>query len=210
MKNAHANPSKGIQRFTLYERIIHWAVAFSFIYLALTGLALWDTRLYWLAAIFGGGDSIRAWHPWVGLVFTGAFVLMILMWWREMLLDRDDWRWLRLVHRYAQNDEESMPEPGKYNAGQKMLFWSQIVLTVLLLISGIVIWYPEVTSRNWRLAAIVIHSLTAVLSMAVIIVHIYMATAATPGSFRAMIEGWVERGWAAKHHPKWYRKVTGD
>ena len=41
-----------------------------------------------------------------------------------------------------------------------------------------------------------------------IIVHIYMGTAAVPEAFRGMIQGWVKPGWAASHHPKWYRGIS--
>ncbi len=30
------------------------------------------------------------------------------------------------------------------------------------------------------------------------------------GSIRSMVEGWVTRGWAKKHHPRWYREVLEE
>ena len=42
-----------LDRFTVTERVVHWLVAFSFLYAALTGLAFWSPRLYWLAVVFG-------------------------------------------------------------------------------------------------------------------------------------------------------------
>ena len=88
------------------------------------------------------------------------------------------------------------------------IFVMQCVATLLLFASGLVLWLPEAMSQTLRLAAIVTHSATAVLSIFGIIVHIYMGTAAVPGAFRGMIRGWVPSGWARAHHPKWHRKIT--
>jgi formate dehydrogenase subunit gamma len=106
------------------------------------------------------------------------------------------------------NDEAGLPESGRFNAGQKVLFWVQAVSTLLLLASGVVLWFPESMARGLRLAAVLVHPATAVVSMAAIIVHIYMGTAAVPGALRGMIRGWVTARWAAAHHPKWYREIT--
>jgi formate dehydrogenase subunit gamma len=196
-----------ITRFNVTERLVHWAVALSFLYATLTGLSLWSPRLYWLAAVFGGGVTVRAWHPWAGVLFVAIFAKMFIAWRRKMRLDRDDRRWLRLAHRYAAHDYAALPEAGRFNGGQKSLFWLQALNGVLLLLSGIVLWWPESMSRLLREAAVLIHPIAGILAIAGLIVHIYMGTAATPGSFRAMTQGWVKPGWAASHHPKWYREI---
>jgi len=199
-----------VSRFSVAERVIHWLVALSFLYVALTGLAIWSPRLYWLAAVFGGGFTVRAWHPWAGLLFVVFFTAMFRNWRRQMRLDRDDRRWLRLSHRYAVHDFAGLPEAGRFNAGQKSLFWMQAIFGLLLIASGIVIWWPAVMPRLLREIAVLIHPTAAVISIGGIILHIYMGTAAVPGSFRGMIQGWVTPGWAASHHPKWYREHVGS
>ena len=195
-----------IDRFSVTERVVHWSVALAFLYAALTGLALWSPRLYWLAAVFGGGTTMSRWHPWGGLVFVTAFAVMFRAWRRQMRLDDDDRRWLRLAHRYAMHDEGGLPEAGRFNAGQKVLFWMQATSGLVLLASGVVLWWPEVMPRVLRLAAVLLHPVAAVLSVGGLIVHIYMGTAAVPEAFRGMIQGWVRPGWALSHHPKWYRE----
>jgi formate dehydrogenase subunit gamma len=196
-----------LTRFTFAERLIHWIVALSFLYAALTGLSLWSPRLYWLASVFGGGVTVRAWHPLGGLLFVVIFGKMFLSWKRQMRLDSDDRRWLRLAHRYAAHDYSALPEAGRFNGGQKSLFWLQSASAVLLLLSGVVLWWPESMSRGLREAAVLIHPLAGILSIAGLVVHIYMGTAATPGAFRGMTQGWVKPGWAASHHAKWYRET---
>jgi formate dehydrogenase subunit gamma len=197
-----------LDRFSVAERLTHWLVALSFLYAALTGLGLWSPRLYWLAAVFGGGPTVRGWHPWGGVAFVTFFAVMFRRWSGQMRLDNDDRRWLRLAHRYAVHDETGLPEAGRFNAGQKALFWTQGTAAVLLVSTGVVLWWPEAMPRALRLAAILLHPAAAMVSIGGLIVHIYMGTAAVPEAFRGMIQGWVRPGWAASHHPKWYRDVT--
>jgi formate dehydrogenase subunit gamma len=158
-----------------------------------------------MASIFGGGTTVRAWHPWGGLVFVVVFSVMFAAWKRYMRLDGDDRRWLRNAHRYAMHDESGLPEAGRFNAGQKSLFWMQTLSGTLLLLSGIVLWWPDAMPRSLRELAVLIHPTAAIISIGGLIVHIYMGTAAVPEAFRGMIQGWVTPEWARSHHPKWYR-----
>lgn len=199
-----------IPRFDAAERTIHWLAALSFLYVALTGLALWSHKLYWLAWVFGGGSTVRGLHPWGGVVFALALALMFRRWAAQMRLAADDRTWLQNAHRYAVHDETGLPEAGRFNAGQKLLFWLQVCSATLLLLSGFVLWWPQVMPRALRLAAVFIHPLAAIASIGGIVIHIYMGTAAVPGAFRGMIQGWVRPGWAKSHHPKWYRNVSNE
>ena len=196
-----------VPRFSFEERAIHWLAALSFLYAAFTGLALWSPRLFWLASIFGGGNTVRGWHPWGGVIFSLALCFMFRNWARQMRLDAEDRAWLRQAHRYATHREVGLPEAGRFNAGQKMLFWTQSTSTLFLFFSGLVLWFPETMPRSLRLTAILIHPIVAIISIGGIIVHIYMGTAAVPEAFRGMIQGWVRPAWAASHHPKWYRDI---
>ncbi len=195
-----------VQRFSFEERAIHWLTAISFAYAALTGLSLWSYSLYWLASLFGGGEAVRWGHPWGGTLFAVSLGFMYRGWARQMRLDAEDRVWLRNARKYAVHDEADLPEPGRFNAGQKMLFWMQAGATVLLFVSGLVLWFPASMPRALLEAAILIHPAVATVSIGAIILHIYMGTAAIPGAFRGMIRGWVRPGWAASHHPKWYRE----
>ncbi len=203
-----SDASQKLVRFSFAERARHWMAALSFLYAALSGLALWSHHLFWLSSVLGGGETVRRWHPWGGVLFGVALGLMFRNWAREMKLDADDKVWLKNAHKYAVNDEEGLPEPGRFNAGQKMLFWLQSLAVIVLIATGVVLWFPEAMPRALRLAAILVHPAVAVLSIGGIIVHIYMGTAAVPGALRGMIQGWVRPGWAASHHPKWYRDIS--
>jgi formate dehydrogenase subunit gamma len=132
---------------------------------------------------------------------------MFRRWHGQMRFDTDDRVWLRNAHRYARHDERGLPESGRFNAGQKALFWLQAGAALLLLASGIVLWFPESMPRALRLTAVLVHPLAAIAAIGGIILHIYMGTAAVPEAFRGMIQGWVRPGWASSHHPKWYRQM---
>lgn len=197
-----------VERFNYTERALHWMAALSFLYAAFTGLAMWSTKLFWLSSIFGGGVATRVSHPWAGTVFAAILGVMFVRWARFMGLTADDREWLRQSHRYAMNQEAGLPEPGRFNGGQKMLFWLQSTSAILLFFSGIVLWFPETMSRSVRVIAIVVHPAAAIASIGGIILHVYMGTAAVPGALRSMIRGDVSSAWAASHHPKWFKEIS--
>ncbi len=197
-----------VERFSFAERAAHWMAAISFLYAALTGLSLWSEHLYWLAAVFGGGSTVRWGHPWGGIVFALVMAFIFLSWAKQMRLDAADRDWLASSHKYATHDEEGLPEPGRFNGGQKMLFWVQAACALVLLASGFVLWWPMEMPRGLLSVAILIHPAAAVVAIAGILVHVYMGLAAVPGALRGMVRGDVTRGWAAAHHPKWLREIS--
>jgi formate dehydrogenase subunit gamma len=155
--------------------------------------------------MLGGGFHIRGSHPWSGVVFAVMIGVMFRRWAAGMGLDADDRVWLTRLHKYATHDHGALPPSGRFNAGQKMLFWSQVATTLALFATGVVLWFPESMPRPLRLASIALHPLAAIGSITSILVHIYMGTAAVPQSMRAMLRGYVVPEWARFHHPKWYR-----
>jgi formate dehydrogenase subunit gamma len=193
-------------RFSFAERAVHWMTAISFLYAAFTGLALWSPSAFWLSSFLGGGEAVRRWHPWGGVVFALALGLVFRNWAKEMRLDSEDRKWLSQAHRYAVHDETGLPESGRFNAGQKVLFWTQSLAALLLFTSGAVLYWPEIMPRGLRLAAVLVHPSVAIVSIAGIVLHIYMGTAAVPGALSGMIHGFVSEAWARAHHPRWYRE----
>jgi formate dehydrogenase subunit gamma len=200
--------SRRVERFTLRERVVHWLAALSFVYAALSGLAFFSQHLYWLAGVMGGGTAARWAHPWAGVVFGVALGAMSLRWARSMRLDSQDVEWLKGARKYAAHEEEGLPEAGRFNGGQKMLFWTESLCCLLLVASGVALWFPEQTPRALRLAAVLVHPVAAIVAISGIIVHIYMGTLGVPGALRSMTRGWATEGWAARHHPKWLREIS--
>jgi formate dehydrogenase subunit gamma len=107
-------------------------------------------------------------------------------------------------------NEENMPEIGKYNAGQKLVFWSMSALILILITSGIVVWdeyFYQYTSIDQKRYAILVHSLAAIAAISVWIVHVYAAIW-VKGTIRAMTRGSVTGGWAWRHHRQWLRELV--
>lgn len=202
---AHANL---IVRYSANERTNHWITAITFVLLALSGLALFHPSMFWLTSIFGGAQWTRILHPFVGVVMFVSFLILALRFWHHNVLDSSDMQWLKQIDDVLAKREDKLPEIGRYNAGQKLLFFVMVACMILLLLSGIVIWrryfsfYFPITLI--RLAA-VIHAATAFVLIVGIIVHIYAALW-VKGSIRAMTRGTVTLGWARKHHPRWFRE----
>jgi formate dehydrogenase subunit gamma len=199
-----------IERYTANERTNHWIVAIAFVLAAVSGLALFHPALYWLSALLGGGTWTRILHPFFGLLMVFAFALLAFAWWRFNRMEPRDWQWLRQSRDVVNNREERLPEVGRYNAGQKLLFLLLVVCAVVLLVSGILIW-REFFSMYFSIGAVrvaaVLHGLFAFLLVCAIIVHIY-AGFWVKGSVRAMTRGTVTPGWAWKHHRAWFREKT--
>ncbi len=199
-----------IERYTANERTNHWITAICFVLLALSGLAMFHPAMFWLSALFGGGQWTRILHPFIGVVMFLSFALLALRFWRHNVLDRDDVQWLRQIGDVVNNREDDLPEVGRYNAGQKLLFFVLIVCLLLLLASGIVIW-RRYFSGYFPIGVIrfsaVVHAAVAFVLIASIIVHIY-AGIWVKGSIGAMVRGTVTLGWARKHHRRWFRSIV--
>ena len=121
-----------------------------------------------------------------------------------------DRRWMRRIRQYATNEEGVEPEDvGFFNAGQKLYFWLIALSAILFLITGLLMWFDNVTPRWVVAVSLVIHDLAALLMLAGFIIHVYEGTAHQPGTFRSMMDGTVTERWAWTHHPGWYRALTG-
>jgi formate dehydrogenase subunit gamma len=199
-----------VDRYTTGARINHWVTAASLVLLALSGLALFHPSLYWLSGLFGGGPNTRAIHPWIGVVLFFSFCGLFLRFWKLNLWERTDSVWMSKLRAVLTGHEENLPEIGKYNAGQKMVFWSMSFLIIVLISSGIVIWDqyfgPYFTIEQKRIA-VLIHAITAIAAICVWIVHVYAAIWVR-GTISAMTRGQVSGGWAWRHHRRWLKDLV--
>ncbi|CAD5375568.1 formate dehydrogenase-N, cytochrome B556 (gamma) subunit, nitrate-inducible [Pseudomonas sp. OF001] len=198
-----------IQRYTPSERSNHWAVAILFVLAGLSGLALFHPALFGLSVLFGGGPWTRILHPFLGVAMFVLFLVMALRFAGHNRLTANDRQWLGQIGDVLCNREDRLPEVGRYNAGQKLLFWVLVLCMLVLLASGIVIWRQYFGHlfgiELIRLAALA-HAAAAFVLVTSIIVHIYAAIW-VKGSVGAMLTGKVSRAWARKHHPGWLKEI---
>jgi formate dehydrogenase subunit gamma len=197
-----------IKRYSLFERLVHWEVAITFMYLLLSGFALAYPRMAFLGNWLGGGQTMRAAHPWVGVAFSLGVLLMLFLWVRDMRFERIDREWVRRLRQYTQEGHAGL-DVGRFNAGQKGYFWFVIVFSLVLLLTGIPLWFPSLLGAGWRQSARLVHHVAYLLMFGGFIIHVYMSTAMLPGTMPAMTTGKVTRRWAAWHHPRWFRQQAG-
>lgn len=198
-----------IVRYTAGERINHWITALTFILLTASGLALFHPAFFWLSNLLGSPTWTRILHPFIGVVMFLSFFILAFRLMRFNRFTKKDSEWLAAMPKVLRNETEGVPTTGRYNAGQKLLFYVLIILMLGLLASGIVIWreyFSYLFGIDMIRLASVVHALFAFLLICAIIVHIYAAIW-VKGSVRAMTRGTVSRGWAWKNHRDWFREV---
>jgi formate dehydrogenase subunit gamma len=199
-----------IVRHSLASRAMHWTVGTSFILCLLSGMPIWTPIFGWMAPLFGGLQVCRWLHPFLGVLFSVSLLWMAASWWSQMVMSARDREWLSPSYfakymRFQSTD----PETGKYNGGQKALFWMALLGGAALLLSGLVLWFPSAMPQVLRELSWIIHDVAFIAFILLIIGHVYLAIA-EPGTFESQLDGTVSKPWAKLHHPRWYRDVTGD
>lgn len=201
---------EAIERHSHAERLTHWAVALAYVALFASGLALFHPFFFWLSALFGGAAFMRVIHPFLGVAFAVVFYVYALRLVRDNRFVASDRAWFRNMFGYMNKKSEVSVE-GKYNAGQKAMYWSMIVVIALLLVSGLLIWRPYFApsvSLDLRRFSSVLHAAMAFVMFVGIGIHVYAAYW-TKGAMRSMTRGTVSHRWARFHHPGWYAKIAG-
>ena len=202
--------SDHIVRHRLSTRVVHWLTALTFFGSLLSGLPIWTPILGWMSKIFGGLSVCRWIHPWFGLGFVATTLVMFVLWVKNMRMQKTDWGWLGpKALAYMRHSSED-PDVGKYNGGQKLFFFLVAALALILVATGLVLWFPRELAAPLPGLSWVLHDAGFILFAAAIIVHIYLGTAALPGTFRSMTRGTVTKSWARLHHPRWYRDVMSQ
>jgi formate dehydrogenase subunit gamma len=200
-----------VSRYTPAARMNHWVTAISLILLAISGMALFHPSLFSLTALFGGGAMTREIHPWIGVVLFLSFMGLFFRFWKLNLWNKDDAKWMKNLDSVIAGDEEKIPEIGKYNAGQKMVFWGMSILIVTLIVSGVAIWdkyFYAYTTIDQKRVAVLVHAICGIGAITIWIVHVYAAIWVR-GTISAMTKGSVTAGWAYRHHRKWLREEAG-
>jgi formate dehydrogenase subunit gamma len=198
-------------RHRVYTRFLHWMVGIFFFLALLSGFGIYLPWIFrWFTPLFGGGATTRLLHPWFGLGFGFFFGLQFLNWLQPMRWTEADSRWIRRLKTYLRNAEPVEPQDtGFFNAGQKLQFWEIAFGSAAFLITGVIMWFPEIFGRAAVAVGYVIHDLSALIMLAGIFVHVYLSTFGEPGTYQAMTRGTVSEAWAWTHHPAWYRELTG-
>jgi formate dehydrogenase subunit gamma len=198
-----------ILRFNTLERANHWMVASTFIILALSGLNLTFGR-HILLPIVGpeAFTAISQWgkyaHNFLAFPFTLGIVIMLLIWVKDNIPNARDIAWFKAGGGLIGNKH---PEAGRFNGGQKMVFWITVLGGAVVAVSGYLLVFPFVfTDIAGMQLSHIIHSLLSVLMIAALLAHIYIGSIGMEGAFDAMGTGQVDLNWAKQHHPLWVQE----
>ena len=213
-----ADSGRRVQRFTDWDRVVHWATALAFLILAASGvIVLFGKKLllplvghsvfYWLAMIS------KFAHNFVGPLFIVCSIAMFVTFLRKNFFRRWDWQWLKKGGGLISG--EHIPA-GFFNAGEKLWFWGGVVLLGLLMsATGLLLDFPyfkEIGShfaitRYLLQVADYLHVLGATLYIVASMGHIYIGSWGTPGTYHGMRHGDVDAAWAQSHHQIWYDEI---
>lgn len=203
-----------ILRFSGIERFAHWLMAGSFIVLALTGLNLVLGRtiiLPWLGD--GAFSTLATWgkvaHNFVGWAFMLGLILSFLVWVAHNIPNKVDAEWIAQGGGLLKKGVH--PPARKFNAGQKLIFWSVTLGGAALSFTGFMLLFPAIAGNqvDWQFYQLV-HGLVAAALSFVIIAHIYIGSVGMEGAFDAMGSGEVDLNWAKEHHSLWVEEVSKD
>ncbi|SLN65328.1 Formate dehydrogenase, nitrate-inducible, cytochrome b556(Fdn) subunit [Roseivivax jejudonensis] len=203
-----------VKRFGFLERATHWLTAISFLGLSFTGLAIAYGETLFVPLGARAMGTLGWWSTWGHVLFAPTFFLGILimavMWTAKNLPSRLDAQWLAQGGGFF-SDDGPHPPARKFNAGQKLIFWSAILGGLVMVLTGVTLMFPfywlDLGGMSW---AMLIHAAIAVLLIAVFLAHIYIGSVGMHGAVHAMWSGRVDRNWAAEHHDLWLKENASD
>lgn len=227
-----------VERFKSVERFAHWLLAGSFIALGITGLISLFGRKVLIPAFGHESFALLAvgskWvHNNISWAFMISLVMIFVLWVVHNLPDRTDLNW---IAKGGGIFTKSHPPAKKFNAGQKLIFWSVIVLGGSISISGLALLFPfelnmfaatfaklnslgiselvglgelrtTLAPHEEMQYAQLWHAILSFVLMAIVLAHIYIGSVGMEGAYDAMGSGLVEEQWAREHHSLWVEEV---
>lgn len=224
----HGMSGKLIERFNSVERFAHWLTAVSFVVLALTGLNVLYGRYVLIPVI--GADAFatlseigKYLHNYLSFAFMVGVVMMFVLWVRHNIPNKHDLVWLSKAGGLFSKGVH--PPSRKFNAGQKLIFWSVIVGGFSISVSGVALLFPfefqmfgptfgvmnlfgaglptDLTLMQEMQLSQLWHSIVGIGLIVIVIAHIYIGSIGMEGAFDAMGSGLVDENWAKEHHNLW-------
>ncbi|MCO6539830.1 MAG: formate dehydrogenase subunit gamma [Gilliamella sp.] len=196
-----------ILRTPLIVRFCHWCMVCLFILTALSGLSLFFPSIKLFGLFLGTPQLVRALHPFLGCIVFVLLMFMFIKLAHHNIPNKNDLLWIKNFKHVILGKERGIPI-GKYNVGQKFLFWCIMGLILVLFVTGFIMWrryFADNFSVPVVRIAIFFHSLAAIGLILLAIGHAYMAIW-VKGSIKGMITGYVSRAWAQKNHSTWYEE----
>jgi len=213
IKVDHGMSGRTIERFNGVERFAHWLTATSFIVLGLSGLNL-AFGLTVLRPVLGPeafaslSQAGKVAHNYLSFPFCLGVFLMAVMWIKHNIFNAVDAAWFAEGGGILK--QGAHPPAGKFNGGQKIIFWLVVLGSVALAVSGYILMFPfAVTDMAGMQISHMVHAIAGILLVAVILAHIYIGSIGMEGAFDAMGSGQVDVNWAKEHHSLWAKEQLG-
>jgi formate dehydrogenase subunit gamma len=209
---------KMVKRFNKGFILSHWVNAGSFFVLYISALPMYTEFFDWLYVVFGGPENARLIHRIAAVTFMLPLPILILF-------DRQGLRrWTKNIFSFKKHDRQFLTEfpkeffgkkvhPPKqdfFNAGEKMNSWLMIITAIMLIGSGLIMWFPQFFTQAIIMWAYPIHNIGLGLSAAVAVAHIYMSIKLAKPSLQGIFKGEVSEEYAKDHHGRWYDEIKEE
>jgi len=228
-----------VTRFKAVERFGHWLMGGAFVVLAITGLLVFFGRMAVIPLLgheaFATIAVASKWvHNNISWAFMLGLIMVFFMWVLDNIPNRTDLKWLAVGGGIFTKGVH--PPARKFNAGQKMIFWSVILLGGSISVSGLSMLFPfelpmfaktfvilndmglpqlvglgplpETLAPHEEMQfATLWHTIVGFVLIAIILAHVYIGSVGMEGAFDAMGTGEVEEQWAREHHGLWLREL---
>src|SRR6266481_7721885 len=200
-------------RFSAFERFVHWMTASCFVILAVSGLNITFGKPLLLPLI--GPETFASWSQWakyahnyLSFPFTLGVIAILLMWVAWNIPNKGDIEWLKEGGGMV---GDKHPPAGRFNAGQKMIYWIVVIGGTAVAATGYLLMFPFYATDIAGMQLVqMVHGIAAVLFVSVMIAHAYIGTIGMEGAFEAMWDGSVDVNWAKEHHSAWLDQATAD
>lgn len=210
----HHGPTRMVRRFSPLHRVTHALIIISFMGLVATGFPLKYSYAPWaheLSAWFGGIRSMGLLHRLFAVVTFGyaavhfAWLIHFFVWkcpsprWRYvigpnsmMFSLKDLWDFLAMVRWFFRRGPR--PRFDRWAYFEKFDYWGEIWGVFVIGGTGLMLWFPTVSTwllPGWTLnAAMVIHSIEALLAASVIFLVHFFNTHLRPEKFPIDLTMW--------------------
>lgn len=213
---AHDAAPAWYKRFDRWQRIEHGLLVSSFTVLVLTGLpqkyslTLWGSALIW---VLGGVEIVRMIHRVAAVVlmletiYHGAVVTYKVLVTRVPLTMLPGWQdVVDGIHAMGYNLRlaKTSPRMGRFTFGEKVEYWAVIWGTVIMVLTGFMLWNPIATTQFLPGQAIpaakAAHGGEALLAfLSIISWHVYHVHVKSFN--RSMFTGYLSRHEMEEEHP---------
>ncbi|GAX89627.1 formate dehydrogenase subunit gamma [Effusibacillus lacus] len=202
-----------VRRFTRTFIVTHWLYASSFLALLVTGLPMYTEFFDWLYPVLGGPATARQLHRIFAVVFVVPFLILLVFdraslknWLKQILSwKKHDFQFFAAFPKEFFGFHTDMPKQDFFNAGEKLNSILQMFSFLLLILSGVFMWFPKYFPKWLQVWSYPIHDIGFGLAIAVVVGHIYLSIGhpSSRVSIKGMTKGYVPMKYVEEHHGRW-------